>query len=155
VEAASSPDLTPAAARPCKEALPPLVRRPWKGLRRSGRALGPDSSDEEFHRVRVLAKRARYGAEAVAPALGAKRGKAARRFAARAADLQDVLGDLQDSVVARDTILEVARGRPDAGPLNLAAGRLIERELQRSESQRKRFPPAWRRLDRKKRRSWM
>jgi inorganic triphosphatase YgiF len=155
VEAASSPDLTAAAARPCAEALPPLVRRSWRRLRKAGRALGPESSDEEFHRARVLAKRARYGADAVAPALGAKREKAARKFAVRAADLQDVLGELQDAVVARETIVEVAREQPNAGALNLAAGRLVEREMRRGEAQRDRFPAAWKRLDRKKRRSWM
>jgi CHAD domain-containing protein len=155
VEAAAGPDLTPAASRPCSEALPPLVRRSWKKLRRKGRALDPASSDEDFHRVRVLAKRARYGAEAVAPALGRKKGKAARAFADRASDVQDVLGELQDAVVARETILEIARRRVDAGPLNLAAGRLVERELRQSEAQRARFPSAWKRLDRKKRTSWM
>ena len=155
VEGASSPDLTAAAARPCGEALPPLVRRSWRKLRRGGRALGPGSSDAAFHRVRVLAKRARYGAEAVAPALGGKPGKAARAFAARAEGVQEVLGELQDTVVSRETILEIARRRAEAGPLNLAAGRLVERELRRSEAQRALFPPAWKRLDRKKRTSWM
>jgi inorganic triphosphatase YgiF len=155
VEAAESPDLTPAAARPCGEALPPLVRRSWKKLRQAGRALGQESGDDEFHRVRVLAKRARYGAEAVAPALGGRRGKDACRFADRAADLQDVLGELQDSVVARETIMGVARETPEAGGFNFAAGRLVERELQRRELQRAYFPSAWKRLDRKKLRRWM
>lgn len=155
VEAAESPDLTPAAQRPCAEALPPLVRRSWKKLRKAGRALGPESEDEEFHRVRVLAKRARYGAEAVAPALGDRRGRDARKFADCAAGLQDVLGELQDCVVARETILDVAGDHPEAGSFNLAAGRLVERELQRRERQRESFPSAWKRLDRKKRLRWM
>jgi len=103
----------------------------------------------------VLAKRARYGAEAIAPALGRKRGRQAEKFADRAADLQDVLGELQDSVVARDTILEIAREHPQAGGFNLAAGRLVERELQGRKGHRERFPAAWRRLDRKKRLRWM
>jgi CHAD domain-containing protein len=155
VEAAESPDLTPAARRPSGEALPPLVRRSWKKLRKAGRALDEESGDEEYHRVRVLAKRARYGAEAVAPALGGKRDTDACKFADRAADLQDVLGELQDSVVAGETILDVARDHPEAGPFNLDAGRMIERELRRREVQRECFPAAWNRLDRKKRRRWM
>jgi len=105
--------------------------------------------------VRVLTKRARYGAEAVAPALGGKRGKAAERFADRAADLQDVLGDLQDSVVARRTILDVARHHPGEGSFSLAAGRLIEREVHAGESRRREFPSCWKRLDRKQNLSWM
>jgi CHAD domain-containing protein len=155
VDAAENPELTPAASGRCKDALPPLVRRSWKKLRKQGRPLGPGSSDAEFHRVRVLAKWARYGAEAIAPALGRKRGKQAEKFADRAADLQDVLGELQDSVVARDTILDVAGEHPPAGSFNLAAGRLVERELHGGQGHRERFPAAWRRLDRKKRLRWL
>ena len=70
VEAAERPLLTPAAEAPARKALPPLVRRSWKKLRKRGRALEPESPDEDYHRVRVLTKKARYGAEAVAPALG-------------------------------------------------------------------------------------
>jgi CHAD domain-containing protein len=155
VEAAGNPALKPAAGRPAKEALPPLARRSWKRLRKEARKLGPGSADEDFHRARVLAKRARYAAEAIAPALGAKRGRAADRFAGRAADIQDVLGELQDSAVAGNTVLGVARERPGDGAFNLAAGRLVERELQRGKLARERFPSAWRRLSRPKRRGWM
>jgi inorganic triphosphatase YgiF len=155
VEAADSPELTPAAGARSDEVLPPLCRRSWKKLRKRARKLTSDSADEDFHRVRVLAKRARYCAEAVAPALGRRRGAQAEKFADMAADLQDVLGDLQDSVVARGTILEVARERPRAGAFNLAAGRMIERERSAGERNRERFPATWKRLDRKKRLDWM
>jgi CHAD domain-containing protein len=155
VEAATSPALTPAADAPAGGALPPLVRRSWKKLRKEAKNLKSDSPDEDYHRVRVLAKRARYGAEAVGPALGRKRDKSARRFAKRAAELQDVLGALQDSVVARERINEVARAHPKSGAFNLAAGRLFERELQDRLANRERFPGAWRRLDRKNHSSWM
>jgi CHAD domain-containing protein len=152
VEGAGNPEVTAAAGAPSGQALPSLARRAWKKLERKASALGDDSRDEDFHRVRVLAKRARYGAEAVGPALGTKR---ARRFARRAAALQDVLGDLQDSVVARKTILDVAHEHADAGRFNLAAGRLIERELREGSRARGRFPAAWERLDRKQLVAWM
>jgi CHAD domain-containing protein len=155
VEAATSPPLTPAADARAGAALPALVRRSWKKLRKEAKTLNADSTDEDYHRVRVLAKGARYGAEAVGPALGGKRDKAAKRFAKRAADLQDVLGGLQDSVVARERINEVARAHPKSGGFNLAAGRLFERELRDGLGDRERFPGAWRRLDRKKHSSWM
>jgi CHAD domain-containing protein len=155
VEAATSPALTDAADAPAGTALPALARRSWKKLRKEARSLQDDSPDERYHRVRVLAKRARYGAEAVGPALDEKRSRRARKFAKRAADLQDVLGEVQDSVVARETIHEVARGHPEAGAFNLAAGRLTERELQGRLGNRGRFPSTWSRLDRKKHSSWM
>jgi CHAD domain-containing protein len=153
VESAETPELHPEADEPSATVLPPLVRRSWKKLHKKASRLDSQSEDADFHRVRVLAKRARYGAEAVAPALG-KRGKEAVKFAKRAAELQDVLGELQDSVVARDTILEVARENPEAGPFNLAAGRLVERELRARDDWRERFPGSWKRLDRKKLTGW-
>lgn len=155
VEAATSPSLTKAADQPARAALPPLVRRAWNKVRKKARELDALSGDDEYHRVRVLAKRARYGADAVAPALGRKRAARARKFAKKAADLQDVLGELQDSVVAGETIHEVARGHPEAGGFNLAAGRLIERELRERVGNRERFPFVWDRLDRKGHTSWM
>lgn len=155
VEAATTPALTPAADAPAGAALPPLVRRSWQKLRQEAKKLNADSLDQDYHRVRVLAKRARYGAEAVGPALGDKRHKSAQQFAKRAAELQDVLGELQDSVVARETINEVARAHPKAGAFNLAAGRLFERELHDRLGNRARFPAAWQRLERKKHSSWM
>jgi CHAD domain-containing protein len=155
VEAATSPALTRAADAPAARALPPLVRRSWRMLRNEARKLSADSPDEHYHRVRVLTKRARYGAEAVGPALGGKRYMQAKRFAKRAAAVQDVLGELQDSVVARERISEVARAHPKSGAFNLAAGRLFERELHGRLGNRERFPRAWKRLDRKKHSSWM
>jgi CHAD domain-containing protein len=49
--------------------------------------------------VRKSAKRARYAAEAVAPALGSD----ASRFARQMKDVQTALGDYQDTVVVRQT----------------------------------------------------
>ena len=104
--------------------------------------------------MRVLAKRARYGADAVAPALSRNRAARAKTFAKMAAEVQDVLGELQDSVVAVDKIQEVARAHPDAGAFNLAAGRLIERERLRRAEARAEFPRAWKRLKRAGRRAF-
>ena len=73
-----------------------LVATPWKKLRDAVQDLDDDPPDEDLHAVRIRAKRARYAAEAVAPAIG----KAAKRFASAVADVQEVLGNHQDAVVA-------------------------------------------------------
>jgi CHAD domain-containing protein len=155
VEAARDPRLSDRAQQPSSEVLPALAARSWRKLKKAVRALGDDSSDEELHRVRVLTKRARYAAEAVAPALAPKARRKATRFAGRAADVQDVLGELQDSVVAAQTIRSFVRANPHQGPLNLAAGRMLERESRGRNAAREAFRPAWRRLGRKKLRSWL
>ena len=154
VAAVETPMLTAEAARPTREALPPLVGRAWSKLATKAKKVGPSGSDEELHRVRILAKRARYAAEAVAPALGV-RGDEARRFASRAARLQDVLGALQDTAMARDTLESlVARLSTDGNAL-MAAGRLFERQERLAEQARESWPQAWSKLNDKKMRRWM
>jgi CHAD domain-containing protein len=155
VEAARSPVLTPAAWTAAGEALPPLARRAWSRLARSGRMLSDEDPDARFHELRILAKRARYAAEAVAPALGQAESEAAARFARRAAGVQDVLGRLQDSVVARELVRELATSRPSDGSFALAAGRLLEREEQTGREARASFPEAWKKLDKPKLRRWL
>ena len=155
VDAANEPKLSERAQRPAATTLPPLVACSGRKLARAGRSLGPDSPDAELHRVRVLAKRARYAAEAVAPALGGDARRGATSFARRAAKVQDVLGELQDSVVAAGTIEAFAAGRSGDASLALAAGRMLERESRARSAARAAFPQAWRKLDRPKRRRWM
>jgi inorganic triphosphatase YgiF len=154
VSAASAPGFKEAAFEPAAEALPPLVARSWKKLAKEGRGLRPDSPDGAFHAVRIRSKRARYAAEAVAPSLGDGEDSAAR-FAEKAADIQDVLGVHQDAVVGQQVFLEFARRHPNDGPINLAMGRLIEREAQEARETRDRFFKAWKKLDRKKNRRWL
>lgn len=105
VEAANGPALLLEADRPAAEVLPGLVQRPWRSLAKRVRALDGDPTDQELHDVRIHTKRVRYAAEAVAPLVG----RQARSFATAAAELQDVLGDLNDAVVAERRLREWAR----------------------------------------------
>jgi CHAD domain-containing protein len=61
--------------------------------------------------VRILAKRSRYAAEATAPLLG----PAAARFAAAVADVQTVLGDHQDTVLAEEWLRGALAVAPEVG----------------------------------------
>ena len=148
VEAAARPALVEAASRPARQALPELVRGPWRRLRGTVRALGEQPADAELHRVRILAKRARYAAEAVAPALGSD----ASRFARRAAALQDVLGEHQDSVTMQAWLRAAAGGGRRRA---FVAGELHATEALRAQEARRLWPQAWRRLDRPRTRAWI
>ncbi len=98
-------------------------------------------ADDELHAVRIETKRARYAAELAAPDLGKK----GARFLDRAKELQDVIGDHQDAVVAEGRLRELAlRG---GGKTGLAAGRLVERQRQRKREARRAYPAAWSRLE--------
>lgn len=155
IEAARDPAVTADAAGSCESVLPPLAQNAWRRAARKGRNVGLDDAEEDLHRVRILTKRARYAAEAVGPALGGKRASAATAFASRAAKVQDALGDLQDSTVARESIARIAMQHSADGPLNFAAGRLLERQLQVADKAGNDFEKAWDKLDRKKLRGWM
>ena len=147
VEAVSRPALTEEASLAATDALPALVRKPWRRLRDAVRALGPEPPDEELHRIRILAKRARYAAEAAAPVVG----KEAGRFADAAADLQTVLGEHQDSAVAQDWL----RKNAGSGRRAFVAGELHAQEVERAALSRSRWPAAWKRLNRAKLRTWL
>ena len=153
VAAANEPRLTAEAYGPSSEVLPPLVGRTWKKLKKKGRALTPGSSDHDFHQVRIGSKRARYAAEAVAPALGEVE-EGASRFASKAAEVQEVLGAHQDAVVGQQLFEDFAEEHPENGPLNLTMGRLIEREEHEGRATKDRFFDVWKELDRKKNRRW-
>jgi CHAD domain-containing protein len=125
-----------------------LLRRPWKHLSDAVSALADHPSDQELHGVRIRAKRCRYAAEAVA----ALTKPGAERFAAAMADLQTVLGDHQDTVVAEAWLREAAITDPSAG---VAAGQLIAVERTRRTELRRLWPAVWKRASSKKRRDWL
>ena len=127
-----------------------VVRNAWQHLRRAVDALGDPPTDLELHAVRRHAKRARYAAEAVEPLFGAS----ARGFARAAAEIQTVLGEHQDAVVARQWLRDAAaRGTDERAAF--VAGQLAAAEAGRGEAARRAFPDAWADLDRKKRRHWL
>jgi CHAD domain-containing protein len=147
VNASRVPSLTAAAEAPVEEALPPLLHTAWRRLARQARTITPDDPDERYHAVRILAKRARYAAEAIGPVL-AGGGKRELLFGAGAAALQDLLGSLQDAVIGADLIHQHAAGSDDPR-FSMAAGRLYEREQLVRARARAGYLDLWRRLARR------
>jgi len=139
VALAENPPVTEAAAAPAADVLPGLVRKPWKRLRSTVRALDDDAPDEELHEIRKQAKEVRYAAEAVTPALG----KPARRAAKGVARVQGVLGDHQDTVVAEGW-LRAAAAQPDTSPATaFVFGALVADERAERAALRARWPEVW------------
>jgi CHAD domain-containing protein len=146
--AAARPVVVEEAAEPAASVLPPLAARPWRRLNRAVRALGDEPPDAALHEVRILAKRARYAAEAVAPVVGQQ----ATDFARAVAKLQEVLGDHHDAVVAQGWLREAAGRHPEAA---FAAGTLAGLEQAEAARCRAGWRPAWDRASVKRLRSWM
>jgi CHAD domain-containing protein len=147
VAAAHSPATLPEADQPAGTVLPTLATGPWRRLRSAVKNLVDPPADADLHRIRILAKRARYAAEAIAPVAG----DSASAFARAAAKLQTILGEHQDSVTAQAWL----RGTRISGRRAFVAGELIAMEHVAAEDARKRWPKIWKSLDRKNLRAWM
>lgn len=150
VAEANAPSLLPGAERPAHAVVAELVRGPWQSLDRAARRLGKKPSDAELHDLRIRTKRVRYAAEAAAPLFGAE----ADAFAKAAADLQTVLGDLNDAVVARAWLRDWAKG--DRSPRGVAAAKEVARlERAAAREERARWRKRWERLAADELRAWM
>jgi CHAD domain-containing protein len=147
VTAAHSPVTLPDADQPAAAVLPALATTPWRRLRSAVRQLPETPTDPELHRIRILAKRARYAAEAVTPVAG----PAADAFARAAARLQTVLGEHQDSVTAQAWL----RAARVTGRRAFVAGQLIALEGLSAHEARAKWRKTWDTLDRRKLRDWM
>jgi CHAD domain-containing protein len=137
---AAQPGLAAAATQPCRDILPSIVGVAWQHLAKRARRLTITAPDSDWHRARILAKRARYAAESAAIALGKK----ASATAAAATQLQDVLGEHQDAVVAADRLLALGTTAPPHSTLAVTCGRLAERELSGAVTTRAAFHDVWR-----------
>jgi CHAD domain-containing protein len=126
-----------------------LLRRADRRAVRFARALGRRPDDPALHELRKRAKGARYAAELVAPLAPGH----VQRLARRLADVQDVLGDLQDTVVADDWLQ--AQARHDLSPAEArTATQLAERQRQRRDAVRAHWHRAWKRAARPDLRKW-
>ena len=116
------------AGRPAGEVLAGVVRHACAAVRRDLRAAAARSTDADrdaaLHRARRAGKRARYAMEVA----GLRHPHRVRRGAAVAARFQDLIGEYQDSVVARAVLTELAREAEASGEPSFTYGRLYERE---------------------------
>jgi CHAD domain-containing protein len=144
---ATLPPLKPTATAPAAEVAGRLAHDPFEKLRKAVRRLPKNPADAELHRIRILAKRSRYAAQAVEPAAGPR----AHDFAAAAANLQTILGEHQDAVTTESWLgsLELA------GAPAYVAGRLAGLERAAALEARGRWKEAWIVLDKEELHSWM
>jgi CHAD domain-containing protein len=150
VDAANDPALTPRAAEAANEAIPALVGHPWRALKKQAKTLDAAPTDDHLHALRIRTKRVRYAAEAAAPIVG----KPARAFAHAAARLQDVLGDLNDAVVAGAWLEARASDERDAAASG-AARALAAAERSAAQELRATWRAVWGELADPRLRAWM
>ncbi|MFC9700416.1 CHAD domain-containing protein [Streptomyces sp. NPDC056943] len=142
-ELLADPPLRKAAARDARPVLARAVLKDHARLAaRVDRALALDPGEDRdlaLHAARKAAKRARYAAEAAAPALG----KPARRVAKRVKSVQSLLGEHQDGVVAREALRELATQAHAAGESAFTWGLLHGREEAEAAAEERDLPGVW------------
>ncbi|MFI6016445.1 CHAD domain-containing protein [Streptomyces sp. NPDC051287] len=142
----ADPPLRRAAAGDPEKVLAKAVRRDFAkvtGLIETAMDQPPGHErDLGLHEARKKAKRTRYAAEAARPALG----RPAKALVASMKSLQSLLGEHQDSVMARRTLRELSAVAHAAGESAFSYGLLYGREERRAAEVEARTPRAWRRI---------
>ncbi|MFC9431185.1 CHAD domain-containing protein [Streptomyces sp. NPDC056987] len=139
----AAPPLRPGAAKAPEKVLPGRINRAYDRLaaRIEGALALPQGPERDLalHNARKAAKRARYAAEAATPALG----KPAKRFARRIKAVQTLLGDHQDSVVAREVLRDLAARAHTAGESAFVWGLLYGQEEALADRRERELPQVW------------
>jgi CHAD domain-containing protein len=140
------------ADRSSRKQLPKSVRKAFGRMLgyvdQEAAAASPEEADRLLHEVRKAAKRVRYAAESVRPVFGSD----ATDLAKTTEQLQDVLGEHQDSVVVRDLLHRLAVEADADGESSFTFGRLHALEESRAARTREQYgemigdlakPPKW------------
>ncbi|MFJ8104596.1 CHAD domain-containing protein [Streptomyces sp. NPDC096132] len=139
----ADPPLRKAASKKPKKVLAKAVRKDFGKVAAliEEAVEQPPGSDRDLalHEARKKAKRTRYAAEAAGPALG----RPAKDLVKSMKSLQSLLGDHQDSVMARTTLRELSAVAHAAGENTFTYGVLHAREERRAERVEETVPGEW------------
>jgi CHAD domain-containing protein len=151
----AAPPFTAQAAEPAADVLPAAARRAYRKaarrVRRAWRAAPGRPRDAGLHRARKAARRARYASEAMTSAIGAP----ARRFARKMKKVQSVLGENQDTVIARRAARELGIAAHLAGDNAFSYGLVYGRGARDAERLQERARRIWKRASRRRHRRWL
>ncbi len=150
----TAPPFTDVADGPAYAVLTQRVRKAYRRMNRLVSSGPPEDErhhDEWYHEIRKAAKRLRYAAESVAPAFG----EPATTLGEAAEDVQEVLGEHQDSVVARQALRALAVQMFLDGENTFTIGRLHALEQVRGDRAIEAFAGDWHALSRKRIRRWL
>jgi CHAD domain-containing protein len=150
----TAPPLTKRAAAKAGKTLPRLVARSYTRVRdivkEADAKPAGDEREELLHDARKGAKRARYAAESVSGIFG----KDAVAFATAMEDVQEALGEHQDSVLTRERLRDLARHTTSTDAAFLY-GRLHALEEAGAEKSQRHFDDAWKAAGRKSLHRWL
>jgi CHAD domain-containing protein len=150
----TAPPVRKRAAAPARKILPGLIARSYadvRGIVAEAEATPAGAEREELlHDARKAAKRARYAGESVSGIFGAE----AVAFAKAMEEVQEALGEHQDSVLTRERLRDLALHTSSTDAAFLY-GRLHALEEIRGSRSQQRFDAAWKAAGRKSLHRWL
>lgn len=150
----TDPPFTEFAVEPASTVLTRLVRKSVKRVTKvvtQGPPKDLQHRDEWYHEIRKASKRLRYAAESVGPTFG----PSATALAEAAEALQEILGEHQDSVVARAALRRLGVRIYLDGDNAFTIGRLHALEQAKGDNALLEFDAAWAVLSDKRLRRWL
>ncbi len=135
----------PLAVKTVREVAPVLLTEKFDAVMDRGRAVLADPKLKQYHRLRIQMKRLRYLSEFVAPAYeGALDG-----FIDRTVEIQDCLGELQDTVFTRkfvDSLRDDWKGKLVHPDLLFILGEIYQLQAEIARERQAAFGKIWEQL---------
>lgn len=134
--------------RPLRAVAPGIVESSYRRMRKAGDRISEGSPPEDYHEVRKKARRLRYAVEFLRGVYG----KPADAWIQTLKTLQDVLGDHQDTAVARENLRELALSSatahgPELSPHTVfVMGGIYRDYAEREAALRREFPKTYSRV---------
>lgn len=119
------------------------LRKPYRKLARAVDTLGYEPGDDDLHALRIHGKKLRYAAETALASAENSEVKHLKDVMKACRELQNVLGEHQDAVVAAERLRALGTAQTDPR-VAMVAGRIVERGLARRAAVRARWPAVWR-----------
>jgi CHAD domain-containing protein len=118
----------------------------YRKLRKYGARIGRHSTLEDFHQVRIRARRLRHVLEAFAGLYG----EAAARHLAALERLQDLLGNYHDAGVRAERLRKMSGDPTLTREASFMLGQLVARGAREEADCRSGFERSWRRVRKKR-----
>ncbi len=137
----------PLAMKTVREVAPVLITEKFDAVIERGHTVLADPKLRQYHRLRIQMKRLRYLSEFMAPAYdGALDG-----FIARTVEIQDCLGELQDTVFTRefvDSLRDDWKGKLVDPDLLFILGEIYQLQAEIARERREAFGKMWEQFSR-------
>jgi CHAD domain-containing protein len=128
-----------------REVAPPLIAEKFDAVLAQGLAVLANPKPKQFHRLRIQMKRLRYACEFMGPAYDG----ALDPFIERTVEIQDCLGELQDTVFTRefvDSLCADWQGKLVDPELLFILGEVYQLQAEIARDRRGRFGQIWERF---------